>query len=220
MKKSESIASLAEALSKAQGEIVGAKKDENNPFFKSKYADLASVWDACRGPLSKHGLSVIQAPTRIDGDLVLLTVLAHRSGEWVESEYPLRPVREDPQGMGSCLTYARRYALAALVGVYQIDDDGNDASTRARGVFPEQPPLGDGHSEPGVEIPYGPLAKQLVHRADPVLLRDYVLSIEKKAKDTGKPIPKWAEPIIAAAEPVIAAFENAEPGLFSDFKER
>lgn len=218
MTKSDSIAALAAALAKAQGEISGAKKDEENPFYKSKYADLASVWDACREPLSKHGLSVIQT-TGFDSkdQFTLFTVLAHSSGEWIESAYPLNPVKNDPQGMGSCVSYARRYSLAAIVGIYQVDDDGNEASLSSRPVKPEQPPLGDGYQEEGVVIPYGPLAKQLVHKASPAALRTYVQSIEMKAKHTGKPIPKWAEPVIEAAEPIIAAFENDIN--FQDFKE-
>ncbi len=128
MNKSDSIAALAVALSKAQGEMTTAKKDADNPYFKSKYADLASVWEACRAPLAKYGLSVCQMPEYVDGYVFVQTILMHASGEWISSELRLKPVKDDPQGMGSAITYARRYALSAAVGIAPEDDDGNQAS--------------------------------------------------------------------------------------------
>lgn len=127
--QSEQIGQLAAALAIAQGKITGALKDSANPFFKSKYADLASVWDACRTHLSENGLAVIQVTSTGDnGAAVVTTTLAHKSGEWIKGTLALLPVKSDPQGMGSAYTYARRYALAAMVGVAQIDDDANAAS--------------------------------------------------------------------------------------------
>lgn len=122
---------LATALAKAQGKIKAALKDSQNPHFKSRYADLTSIWEACRAPLSENGLSVIQR-TDFDGnDVWLVTMLVHASGESVEGRYPLRPQQVTPQGYGSAMTYARRYALAAMVGVVSDeDDDGNVASAR------------------------------------------------------------------------------------------
>lgn len=123
-----SIANLADALCKAQGEMEGAKKTSNNPHFRSAYADLESVWDACREPLTKHGLAVIQSPMG-DGDHVVLeTMLVHTSGEFIRRKLPIRPTKQDPQGVGSAITYARRYALMAMVGLAPEDDDGNAAS--------------------------------------------------------------------------------------------
>lgn len=127
--QSAEIGELAAALAIAQGEITGALKDSANPFFKSKYADLASVWDACRTSLSKNQLAVIQVPSTGDnGAAVVTTTLAHKSGQWMRGSIALMPVKSDPQGMGSAYTYARRYALAAMVGVAQVDDDANAAS--------------------------------------------------------------------------------------------
>jgi hypothetical protein len=124
-----SIAKLTEALAKAQGAIKGAVKDVDNPFFKSKYADLASCWEACREPLSKNGLAVIQTTSLAPGGGVLLrTILSHSSGEWIDSWYPVVPIKNDPQGFGSALTYARRYCLSAMVGIAPEDDDGNAAT--------------------------------------------------------------------------------------------
>lgn len=133
--QSENINELAGALAKAQGEIRAAAKDSLNPHFKSKYADLASVWDACRAPLSKHGLAVIQTtdPTET-GRVRVITTLAHSSGQWMRGTIEVSPQQATPQGMGSALTYARRYALAAMVGVApDDDDDGNAASQRGNG---------------------------------------------------------------------------------------
>lgn len=124
--RSDSIGELAAALSLAQGEIVGAIKDSTNPFFNSTYADLASVWDAVRGPLTRNGLAVIQT-TEIGEQVELVTTLAHKSGEWVRGSCPIFAKALDPQSVGSAITYARRYGLASIVGVAQIDDDGNAA---------------------------------------------------------------------------------------------
>lgn len=128
------IGKLAGALAKAQGGITGALKDSANPFFKSKYADLAACWDACRKPLSDNGLAVIQT-TEIRADFVtIVTLLAHESGEWIRSRLPMKPKDFSPQAVGSTMTYARRYALAAMVGLAQVDDDAEAAQSRA----PEQ----------------------------------------------------------------------------------
>ena len=138
MKQSDTIGKLAEALAKAQGAIKGAVKDSTNPHFKSRYADLASIWDACRAALSANGLAVVQMPEAADpGTVALTTTLMHSSGEWVSATVTARLPQDNPQGVGSALTYLRRYALAAAVGVAPDDDDGNAASTPA--------PNGNGH---------------------------------------------------------------------------
>ena len=126
--RSATLGKLADALAKAQGEMVGASKDSVNPHFQYKYADLASVWEACRLPLSKNGLAVTQIVGNSGNAALVESFLMHSSGEWIMSRLSLRPVKDDPQGIGSAITYARRYALAALVGVSPEDDDGNAAS--------------------------------------------------------------------------------------------
>ena len=129
MMQSPTIAKLGDALSKAQAAMKPAKKDAENPFFKSHYADLSSVWEAIRGPLSANGLAVAQMPTvGPDGVQRLRTLLIHSSGEWIGSDLDMKPVKNDPQSIGSCLTYARRYALSAITGVATEDDDGNAAA--------------------------------------------------------------------------------------------
>lgn len=131
--QSDSIGNLALALAKAQGEMGAAAKDASNPHFRSKYADLSSIMDACREPLSKHGLAVTQLPGRgDDGSVQLTTILMHESGEHLGSTISSRPAQENPQVVGSILTYLRRYALASVVGVVSDDDDGEAASAPAR----------------------------------------------------------------------------------------
>ena len=134
---SETIGALAHALSKAQAEIDGAAKDSTNPYFSSKYADLASVWAACRGPLAAHGLAVVQTVTSREGRDLLVTTLVHSSGEWMRGEIPLLLSKADMQGLGSAITYARRYGLAAIVGVSPEDDDGNAAVASAPAKAPK-----------------------------------------------------------------------------------
>lgn len=132
MNQSESIAALAAALSKAQSAITGALKDSANPFFKSRYADLASCWDACRAQLAANSLAVIQTTEVTEAGTVLVTTLCHASGEWMRGYLPVLTKDAGPQGQGSGLTYARRYALAAIVGLAQIDDDGEAAQARGK----------------------------------------------------------------------------------------
>jgi len=125
---SPEIAELSTALSKAQGAMTGAVKDSANPFFKSKYADLSAVWEDIRQPFADYGLSVIQMPCEGVDQVSVITQLTHTSGQFVRSKLTMVPVKNDPQSIGKLLTYIRRYSLAAMAGVYQIDDDGNQAS--------------------------------------------------------------------------------------------
>ena len=142
MPQSESIKELTTALSKVQGELTYAKKDSENPFFKSRYADLESVWDACRDLLARNGLSVIQMPGNyFEGRMWLITRLCHSSGEWIEQEMSVPVAKPDAQGAGSALTYMRRYALAAFIGIVQADDDGNAASQPRPNLKPVAKPV-------------------------------------------------------------------------------
>lgn len=141
MERSESIATLAGALAKAQSDMKAAAKDSVNPHFRSRYADLTSIWEACRAPLSKNGLSVTQLPEDAgDGRIGLTSILMHSSGEWISGRFSIAVERPTAQAIGSALTYLRRYGLAALVGVVSDeDDDGNGASRAARLPEPEEP---------------------------------------------------------------------------------
>jgi len=121
---------LATALAKAQTVIATAKRDSQNPFFKSSYADLASVWEACREALTSNDLSVAQFPGFKDGIATVDTILLHSSGQWLQATAGAPIAKQDAQGVGSALTYLRRYALAAVASVSPADDDGNAAAGR------------------------------------------------------------------------------------------
>lgn len=135
--QSENINELASALSKAQGEMQAAIKDSINPFFKSKYADLGSVWDAARPVLTKNGLCIMQTTDMVGEKVVMVTTLAHTSGQWVKSYLPLNPSKNDSQGMGAAITYLRRYSLSALVGVVCDDDDDGETAVGRGKVQPK-----------------------------------------------------------------------------------
>lgn len=134
MLKSEQVNELAAALAKAQGQLEGAKKSSSNPFFKSKYADLAECWNTCREALTANEISVIQMPEEINenGRLNITTMLAHSSGQYISSTLTMTVTKLDPQAIGSAITYGRRYALAAMVGLAQEDDDGEKAMERSK----------------------------------------------------------------------------------------
>ncbi len=130
------------ALAKAQGEMGAAIKDSENPYYSSKYADLNSVIQAAKEPLSKNGLAIIQLLQSAGGEVTVDTLLTHESGQWIKSSLQLKSIktkkvngqtietpRNDVQGYGSTITYMRRYAYAAIIGLAQADSDGNDEET-------------------------------------------------------------------------------------------
>lgn len=126
--KSEQINELACALAKAQGALAPAVATSENPYFKSKYADLTAVWQACREALSSNGLSVIQIGDCSADEMGLVTILAHSSGQWISGRLAIKLDKPTAQSMGSALSYFRRYGLSAIVGISQEDDDGNQVS--------------------------------------------------------------------------------------------
>ena len=128
MNKSESITNLAAAMSKAQAEMSGAKKSANNPFFKSKYANLEEVINCVKEPFANNGLSFVQFPISGEDTAGVETIIMHESGEYIANEFLLKCAKTDPQGMGSAITYARRYGLQSAVGIPSEDDDGNAAT--------------------------------------------------------------------------------------------
>ena len=128
MNKSESIKELATALCKAQSEMKFAVKDAANPFFKSRYADLASVIEAVKLPFANNGISFVQGTDFEDTAVIIETMLMHSSGEWLSSRLKMQPVKNDPQSVGSAITYGKRYGLQAIAGVPSDDDDGNAAT--------------------------------------------------------------------------------------------
>ncbi len=155
MEMSTDIKELATAFSKAQATVEGAAKDSNNPHFRNKYADLGSVWAACRGALTENNLSVVQFPGEmVENRMTMTTMLMHSSGQWLRETLSIPLSKVDAQGYGSATTYARRYALAAVVGVCPEDDDGNAASqgqSRQNGTQ-QQAPQGKITAQQAVEL--------------------------------------------------------------------
>lgn len=132
MEMSVDIMALASALAKAQGQIEGAQRNSVNPYFNSTYADLQSVWNACRKPLTDNGLSILQSPsteTTTEGLRVSVeTLLLHASGQWIRGVLTVSAHDDSPQAAGSCISYLKRYALQAFTGVAPADDDDGEAA--------------------------------------------------------------------------------------------
>lgn len=147
LETSPTTAALDEALSKAQGEIEAADKDKVNPAFRSKYADLTSVWNACRAPLAKHSIAVTQWPlSSVDGRLHIITRLAHK-GEWMQARFSLPLDKTNAHGVGSAITYAKRFTLSAALGIVADDDDDGNAAVASGGA--SRPPGRSQSSENG-----------------------------------------------------------------------
>ena len=131
MKTSDNLDKLAADLTLAQAEMGGAVKDSTNPFFNAKYSSLTSVWKACKDALHKYGFSVIQSPIDVDGRIGVETMLLHKSGQFIRDRYTLGVKKQnDPQADGSSISYSRRYALAAFVGICPEDDDAEKSMAR------------------------------------------------------------------------------------------
>ena len=131
MKKSETLTEFSKAFAKTQQEMKQPLKDANNPFFKSKYVPLENVVEAITESASKNGLSFTQFPSSDEaGNVTVGTLVMHSSGEWIEYDpIKMKPVKNDPQSIGSAITYAKRYALSAIFGITSDqDDDGNEAT--------------------------------------------------------------------------------------------
>lgn len=130
--RSDELKDLIAALTKAQGAMPSVPKDANNPHFNSPYATLDAVWDAVRGPLTSNGLAVVQTVQPHQASWVLLTTLYHTSGQWISGITPLLLDKQTGQGLGSAMTYSRRYALMAICGVAPADDDDGNAAEPAK----------------------------------------------------------------------------------------
>lgn len=126
--QSTEIAELFAAVSAFLGEVEAPSKNAINPHFKNRYADLSEVLSVARPVLAKHGLALIQTTAVSEGVVYCVTTLGHKSGQWVRSFWPVIPGRNDPQGYGSALTYARRYGASSILGLAPEDDDGEAAA--------------------------------------------------------------------------------------------
>jgi hypothetical protein len=191
MNKSEQINELAKAMVKVQAVLEGAVKDTQNPFFKAKYANLEACWDAIKEPLTKNGLCVIQTMGHLsEGGPSIITTLIHESGQWISGEQPLCAKALSPQDMGSAITYGRRYGLAAIIGLVQVDDDGEGAAKRPTwesNSTTVAPPSGD----PGeYRITFGKFNGKSLKEVTEKDIRSYIEYLEKKAAADGKPAGK------------------------------
>jgi hypothetical protein len=139
MKMSDTIAEIATALAKAQGMMEDASKDALNPHFKSKYADLAAVRAVIREPLAVNDLALVQPARLYDGEVEVETMLLHKSGEYLAETLRMPVGKRDAHGVGSAISYARRYGLMSLLGLAADDDDGNAAVERPRDAAPAKP---------------------------------------------------------------------------------
>ena len=129
---------LAAALVQAQAEFSAVPKTSVNPFYSSRYADLASVVKAAQPVLAKHGLAVSQHPTVVDGEPSLTTYLLHSSGQSLVSTMRLCAAKHDPQGQGAAITYARRFAYQAVLGLVADDDDDGNRATAVKQAEPKR----------------------------------------------------------------------------------
>ena len=196
MTHSESVGALAAALAKAQGAIAGATKDSTNPHFNSKYADLASIVEACRAPLAAQGIAYLQSSSADANIVKMTTMLIHASGEWIESD-PLQVQARDaaPQAIGSCLTYLRRYQLAAMVGIAPEDDDAEAAEGRA---VPASTPAATTAPRPAPRAPQAAHVKAPRPLAVPPM---HAPGAPEPPPLTDKDIPfMWLAPLLLAIE--------------------
>jgi hypothetical protein len=192
---------LYTAFIAAQREIKTALKDSKNPHYKSTYADLESVWDACRDALHNHNLGIMQL-TDLDpsGVPVLITRIVHESGQHVEGRYPLLcKDPSNPQATLAALTYARRGSLAAACGVVQSDDDGNTAA---------------GHTAPPsvAKAAPAPVAAKAPSNAMADLFAAHKLEYPKAVEDLiGKPVKEWSENEKTTAREAIKKLQAGTP---------
>ena len=198
MEHSENIDQIASALAKAQQETLFALTDSENPFFKSKYADLSSVWTAARKPLTDNGLSLAQPLGYCieDGAPVVHTILMHTSGQWIKGECKIKPDKDGPQAVGSAITYMRRYSLAAMIGICPEDDDAESAEKRT-----SRPP-------PKSDTPPAMTDKQKKYLND--LMKKQGLSEDERKEFFGWHLKRCnkTEPDVAWAKDFISNFDD------------
>jgi hypothetical protein len=196
MQTSEHVNELYAALAKAQKAMRPALKDANNPAFRSKYADLASVWEAVREPLTDNGLSVMQDVTVADGKVAVMTRLAHASGQWQDFGPVVVPMsKADAHGVGSATSYGRRYGLSAATGVVQDDDDGNAAAGKAQKAEPEPTRAGPiGEQSPPDVPPLTKGQKELVAKLEAVAREGGIEAYQTAWKATPEAREGWYRP--------------------------
>lgn len=201
MNKSDSIAALATALATAQTEVENANKNAANPHFRNRYADLAEVLNTVRPVFAKHGLSIMQFPSYEAGIVSVETVLTHKSGEWMSGTAGCKVSKDDAQGVGSAITYLRRYSLAAVAGVAQEDDDGEGAVGRQ--------PNGNGNRTAPPSPPPTEAPKATVDKLFKTLLGIAQKGGKEAFTDAWKQSDKTIRMVIANDDGRMAQLENA-----------
>jgi hypothetical protein len=201
---SSQIDKLAEALSKAQSCTLLAKEGSKNPFFKSNYASLSELWASCRKPLTDNGLSVTQMPYESGNGFKMVTLLLHKSGQWIKSEVQMITPKTDPQSFGSICTYYRRYTLAALVGLAPGDKDDDDGE---RGMKDARAP-----KEQDEQVYFQKIKQILVeHSIDPTHLKKYLESKQKTHNATAQAILEHMMRNESALNLVLEDYINFKP---------
>lgn len=203
--ESPTLAALAAALAKAQGQMKAAAKDADNKHFGSRYADLASIWEACREPLSANGLAVLQPVSTTDEGVVLTTILIHSSGEFIRTRALFPIAQRTPHAIGSAITYARRYALASLVGVAPAEDDDGNAAAKAAPQEQRRPERKPERREAAPTKTMKERAKVLWEAA-------------KKRGATQETFGTWVESVLGAAKPSKEWTDEDIDGLWKAFK--
>lgn len=216
MIRSESVTKLAEALAKAQGELRSVVKDRTNPHFKNRYATLDAIVEAVRPVLSKHGLSVIQGASEGVGNFSVTTMLLHSSGEFITNTVPMSLAKSDAQGVGSAITYGRRYGISAILSLATDEDDDGEAAVKTPKaepkpvVKPERVKSPEAKAKVSMEeamtFPYPAKGE---HHGKPMGEVPIEIVREAREKAVKANDPKYAD-FIARADKVLAFAKGAE----------
>lgn len=184
MTHSDKLAAIAPALAAFQAEIENVAPNATNPHFKSKYTDLAGILNEVRPLAEKHGLAIVQFPGFADGIVTLETMILHKSGEWIKGESGAPSSKQDPQGVGSAITYLRRYSLAAICALAQEDDDAESAMPARRNGKKQAAPIDAPADE--AQSHDGPPATEKQITFIRKLLNSHHISYEERQKVEGK----------------------------------
>ena len=194
MQRSETIGEIAKALTKFNGEVTKIAKNADNPFFKSSYSTLDHIIEEIRPILTKNGLSILQIPSGDGQNVIMKTLLIHESGEFLESdELIMKPAKNDPQGIGSTISYSRRYSLCSFLSLStgDQDDDGNEATfggNKPQQRKQQQPQ--QTHQKPPVSDHYQP---KLISPNQLKLLKTLITKMEKAYSITSDEVKAMLE---------------------------
>ena len=191
---SETISELAKALCKFQKEVTNPKKTKTNPWYKKKYADLADIWEAIKTPLHNNGLSITQIPNNSNS---VTSILLHESGEYIKGTLTLEPTKTDPQGMGSAITYARRYMMSGMLGI--VSDDDDDANTASQPNKSQKQTQSQDNNKPWLNKISPEQQEWIASQIEKGVLKEEVI---KKMRDKFKVSKKMKDEIFAYCDTV------------------